>query len=257
MNLQPDDEYYNQPQPVRDLLIEPWAYGMALTLTMQAPSQTIGGTPLTEIDSIVLLKNDELFHTFVAPQPGENIEFECFLEDGDSGMVNYFTVYPVTADGRGKSITMPVQMWTSYGGMSTPLTFNLHDSTGDGWLSPAISIVDERGVVQYRIGLDEGYESTVTVDIPTNCYLTLYWNYCNRGYEDDDEECSFEVYNYMGEMIYEQTEKPRVGVLLTFYSDFDVVLAPDFITAEDAVTKDGDYVVHEIAIGRASCRERV
>ena len=244
INLQPVGDYYDQPKPVKDLSIEPWAYGMAVTLTMQAPYQTIGGEPLTAIDSIVVLKNDELFHAFVAPQPGENLELESFLENEDSGKVNYFTVYPVTADGRGKSITMPVQMWTSYGGMSTPMTFNLHDSAGDGWLSPAISIIDERGVVQYRIGLDEGYESTVTVNIPVNCYLTLYWNYCNVGYEDDDEECSFEVYNYIGEMIYEQTGKPQVGELLTFYSDFDVVVAPDFITAEEAVTKEGNYVVH-------------
>jgi len=236
INLQPNDEYYDQPEPVKDLLIEPQAYGMAVTLTMQAPIQTIGGTPLTDIDSIVVLKNDELFHAFVAPQPGENIEFECSLENEDSGKMNYFTVYPVTAGGRGKSITMPVKMWTSYGGMSTPLTFNLHDSAGDGWLSPAISIIDERGVVQYRIGLDEGYESTVTVDIPTNCYLTLYWNYCNIGYEDDDEECSFEVYNYMDEMIYAQTKKPRVGELFTFYSNPDVVVAPDFITTENFVS---------------------
>ena len=231
-NLEPNADYYNQPKPVRDLEIEPWAYGMAFTITMKAPSQTIGGTALTAIDSIVVLMNDEPLHTFVAPQPGENIEFQDGLEYEDYGKVNYFTVYPVTSGGRGKVVNMPVAMWTSYGGMCTPLTFHLFDSAGDGWLSPAISIIDERGVVQYRIGLDEGFESTVTVDIPVNCNLTLYWNYCNIGYEDDDEECSFEVYNYKGEMIFEQKTKPAVGELFTFYSDFDVVVAPDFITAE-------------------------
>lgn len=231
-NLEPNADYYNQPKPVRDLEIEPWAYGMAFTITMKAPSQTIGGTTLTAIDSIVVLMNDEPLHTFVAPQPGDNLEFQDGLEYEDYGKVNYFTVYPVTSGGRGKVVNMPVAMWTSYGGMSTPLTFHLFDSAGDGWLSPAISIIDERGVVQYRIGLDEGFESTVTVDIPVNCNLTLYWNYCNIGYEDDDEECSFEVYNYKGEMIFEQKTKPAVGELFTFYSDFDVVVAPDFITAE-------------------------
>ena len=230
-NLEPNAEYYNQPKSVRNVQIAPWAYGMAVTITMQAPSQTIGGAALTAIDSIVVLMNDEPLHTFVAPQPGANLEFEYWLDNDAAGKLNYFTIYPVTSGGRGKSLTTPVKTWTSYGGMSTPLTFNLHDSAGDGWLSPAISIVDERGVVQYRIGLDEGYEGTVTVDIPVNCDLTLYWNYCNIGYEDDDEECSFEVYNYLGEMIYEQTTKPQVGELLTFHSDFDVVVAPDFITA--------------------------
>ena len=52
-NLMPNAEYYNQPNPVGNLQIEPWAYGMAFTLTMQAPSQTIGSAALTAIDSIV------------------------------------------------------------------------------------------------------------------------------------------------------------------------------------------------------------
>lgn len=232
INLQPNDDYYNQPKPVRGLHVEPWAYGSAVTITIQAPSQTIGGTALTAIDSIVVLMNHEPLHTFVAPQPGENLEFEYFLNNEASGKVNYFTVYPVTSGGRGKSVTTSVQMWNTAGGMSTPMTFHLLDSAGDGWLSPAISIIDERGVVQYRIGLDEGYESTVTVNIPVHCNLTLYWNYCNIGYEDDDAECTFEVYDYNGDMIFAQTDKPEVGELFSFYSDFDVVVAPDFITAD-------------------------
>lgn len=239
INLQPNDDYYNQPRPIRSLNIEPWAYGSAVTITMQAPTQTIGGTQLTAIDSIVVMMNDEHIHSFVAPQPGENLEFEYWLANDDSGKVNYFTVYPVTSAGRGKSVTTPVQMWNTAGGMSTPMTFHLFDSAGDGWLSPAISIVDERGVVQYRIGLDEGYEGTVTVDIPVFCNLTLYWNYCNIGYEDDDAECTFEVYNYNGDMIYAQYDKPVVGELFTFYSDFDVVVAPDFITTDGETVKWG------------------
>ena len=232
IDLHPNTDYNNQPKPVRDLEIEPWAYGMAATITMQAPSQTIGGTVLTAIDSVVVMMNHELIHTFVAPQPGENLEFEYWLDNEASGKVNYFTVYPVTSGGCGKSVTTALPMWNTAGGMSTPLTFHLFDSAGDGWLSPAISIIDERGVVQYRIGLDEGYESTVTVDIPVHCNLTLYWNYCNIGYEDDDAECSFEVYDYNGEMLFAQTDKPTVGELFSFYSDFDVVVAPDFITAD-------------------------
>ena len=235
-NLQPNADYYNQPKPVINLEIEPWAYGMAFTITMQAPSQTIGGTPLTAIDSIVVLMNDEPLHTFVAPQPGANLEFEYWLDDEAAGKLNYFTVYPVTSEGRGKAITMPVKMWESYGCVSTPLTFHLFDSTGDGWLSPAISILDERGIVLYRVGLDNGTADIVTVDIPINCNLTLYWNYCNIGYEDDDAECSFEVYNYKGEMIYAQDTKPEVGELITFYNDYPLAVEPVFITEDDYVS---------------------
>lgn len=243
-NLEPNSDYYNQPMPVTDLAIEPWAYGMAFTLTATVPSETIGGAALTAIDSVVLLMNGEQIHSFLNPQPGESLEFTTFLENEDVGVVNYFTVYPVNAAGQGKTVTDTVAMWTSYGGMCTPLTFQLHDAAGDGWLSPAISIVDERGVVQHRIGLEEGYEGTVTVDIPVHCNLTLQWNYCNVGYEDDDEECTFEVYDYRGNLIYEQTTKPVVGELFSFYSDFDVVIAPDFITAEYEYREDGTFGVH-------------
>ena len=40
----------------------------------------------------------------------------------------------------------------------------------------------------------------------------------------------------MDEMIYAQTKKPRVGELFTFYSNPDVVVAPDFITTENFVS---------------------
>ena len=241
INLEPNADYFNQPMPVADVYIEPWAYGMAFTLTATVPSETIDGTPLSSIDSVVLLMNGELFHSFVAPQPGENLELQAFLDNGDSGEVNYFTIYPVNADGRGKTVTDTVAMWTSYGGMSKPLTFVLHDAVGDGWLSPAISILDERGIVQHRIGLDEGDAATVTVNVPVHQQLTLYWNYCNIGYEDDDEECSFEVYDYKNDLLYAQATKPQVGELFSFYNDWNVVVNPDYITAEYEYHEDGSF----------------
>ena len=241
INLEPNAEYYNQPMPVSDLNIEPWAYGMAINLAATAPSETIGGAPLTGIDSVVLLMNGELLHSFVAPQPGETLELEAFLENEDSGVKNYFTIYPVTSAGRGKTVTDTVAMWTAAQASSIPVTFILHDDVGDGWLSPAISILDERGIVQHRVGLEEGSEATVSVNLPVNHDLTLYWNYCNVGYEDDDAECTFGLYGYNGELVYAQNRKPEVGPLHTFHSDWDVVVTPDYITAEYEYRADGTY----------------
>ena len=241
INLEPNVEYYNQPMPVANLNIEPWAYGMAFNLTATVPSETIDGTPLTSIDSVVLLMNGALFHSFVAPQPGETLELEAFLENENSGVKNYFTIYPVTSEGRGKTVTDTVAMWNAVQASSIPVTFILHDDAGDGWLSPAISILDERGIVQHRIGLEEGHEATVSVNLPINHNLTLYWNYCNVGYEDDDAECSFGLYGYNGELIYAQNRKPEVGPLHTFYSDWNVVVTPDYITAEYEYREDGSF----------------
>lgn len=234
INMVPGAGYTDQPMPVDDLNIEPMASGMAVTISLTAPSATIGGSPLTDIDSIVVLMNGEPLHTFFTPQPGESLNFETFLGNEDCGAVNYFTIYPVTSGGRGRAITEKVPMWST-GSESSPMTFHLHDSAGDGWLSPAISILDERGVVQHRIGLESGYEATVTVNVPVMRDLILYWNYCNIGYEDDDAECTFEVYDYKGDLLYERTTKPRVGEMFTFYSEYDNVVLPAQVDVKDFV----------------------
>ncbi len=240
-NLRPNEEYDAQPMPVSELTIEPWAYGAAVTITATAPSQTIGGMPLTSIDSVVVLMNGLPFYAFLNPQPGEGLEYQAFLDETDAGVKNYFTIYPVTQEGRGKTVVDTVAMWTATQAVSQTLTFHLHDASGDGWLSPAISILDDRGIVQHRIGLEEGNGSTVTVDIPVHRQLAIHWNYCNIGYEDDDDDCSFEVYDYKDELLYAQTTRPEVGALYSFYSDWNVVVEPNYITAEYQYREDGTF----------------
>ena len=243
VNIEPNEEYYDQPKPVRNLEIVPEFYGQGFEMTLTAPLQTIGNEPLSSIDSIVLLMNGNVLHSFVGPQPGENLELTYFLENEDAGVVNYFTIYPVTSGGRGKELVDTVAMWTSYGGMSKTLKIQLHDAAGDGWLSPALSILDERGVVQHRVGLASGYDDEITIEIPVLQELTLFWNYCNIGYENDDIECSFEVYDYKDSLLYAQTTTPVVGELYSFYSDWNVVVAPDFIDAEYVYREDGTFGV--------------
>ena len=243
VNIHPNEEYYNQPKPVRNLEIVPSFYGMGYEMSLTAPMQTIGGESLTSIDSIVLLMNGEWVHSFVSPQPGENLELVQFLDNEDCGVVNYFTIYPVASGGRGKGLVDTVAMWTSYGGMSKSLKIQLHDAAGDGWLSPALSILDERGIVQHRVGLARGYDDEIALQIPVSQELTLFWNYCNVGYENDDMECSFEVYDFKDSLLYAQITTPAVGELYSFYSDWNVVVAPDFIDAEYVYREDGTFGV--------------
>ena len=244
INIHPDEEYYEQPMPIGNLEIVPEFYGQAVTMSFTAPSESIGGESLTSIDSIVLMVNGELIHSFISPQPGANLEFGYFFPDNLAhSRMNYFTIYPVTEEGRGHAVTDSVATWTSPGVMNFPVTFCLHDAAGDGWLSPALSVLDERGIVQYRIGLAEGSNDTVSVDLPItyNNEWTLYWNYCNRGYEDDDAECTFEVYDFQGNLFYAQTTRPEVGELCRFSVEWDPIVAPDYITAEYVYREDGTY----------------
>ena len=244
VNIHPNEEYDEQPMSIGNLEIVPEFYGQGVTMSFTAPSETIGGEPLTSIDSIVLLVNGERIHSFVSPQPGANLEFGYFFPDNLAhSRMNYFTIYPVTEEGRGHAVTDSVATWTSYGVMNFPVTFCLHDAAGDGWLSPALSVLDERGIVQYRVGLSEGSNDTVSLDLPLtyNNEWTLYWNYCNRGYEDDDAECTFEVYDFQGNLIYAQTTRPEVGELCRFSVEWNPIVAPDYITAEYVYREDGTY----------------
>ena len=237
LNLEPNADYYDQPMPVSDVEIELFALGTGVLGSFTAPTQTIGGDALMSIDSIVLLANGSVFQVFANPQPGEELTFESFFTS-DPGNSVCFEVYPVTSGGRGRAVIANA----AYLNCSKPITFQLHDAAGDGWLSPAISVMDEQGVM-YRIGLDEGAEGTVTVDVPFDENITLFWNYCNIGYEDDDEECSFEVYDYQGELIYAQMVKPMVGELYSFYNAMDFMVPPDGLTAEYEYLEDGRFGV--------------
>jgi hypothetical protein len=243
VNLEPNAEYYNQPMPFENVEYAPHGYGLGIDIIQcVSPTQTIGGTPLESVDSAVILMNGNVLFSSPNSTPGGHLSgFFEFDDPRDFGVVNYITTYVVAGGMRGRASIDTVPGWAASGCMSVPLTFCLHDAAGNGWLSPAISVLDERGVVQQRVGLAEGSIDTVVVQLPLSYghEWTLYWNYCNVGYEDDDEECSFEVYDYQGNLIYSQIERPVVGELCSFTTEADVFLPPDYITAEYVYREDG------------------
>ncbi len=222
-NIHPDEEYYDQPQSVQNLTIVP--SGTSVNITMTAPSLTVGGETQTDLDSVVILLNSEQIYAFVSPQPGQTLNYSHTTQCA----ANYFTIYTVNDMGKGTAVRDTIIM-----GSTCPLTFQLHDATGDGWLSPAISLLDECGNVVSRVGLDAGANGTMVIDAPSQKNLTLFWNYCNIGYEDDDAECSFQVYDYNNELLYTSSGKPEVGELLSFQTECNMLLcdAPSYMDAE-------------------------
>ena len=242
-NLEPNAEYYDQPMPFENLNLVPNRYATGMDIVSCVyPTQTMGGTPLENIDSVVFLRNGDLFFSDTNPSPGMLVSGSFEFDDPrDFGVVNYITVYTVAGGVRGRAAIDTLVGRTASGCPSVPLTFCLHDAAGDGWLSPAISILDERGIVQQRVGLAEGSDDTVIVELPLSYghEWTLYWNYCNVGYENADDDCSFEVFDSQGNLIYAQTTRPIVGELCSFTTETDVFLPPDYITAEYVYQEDG------------------
>ena len=207
-NLHPNAEYYTLPNRVGSLSAV--KNGNALHVSLNAPSQTVGGTALSQLDSVVLLLNNMPVHTFVAPQPGAALTVALPF---NGCTANYLTAFAVNAAGNGLSATD-----TLIADAVCHLTFHLHDSKGDGWLSPAISVLDSCDRVIQRVGLTHGSDTTLNVNVPDDAYVSLYWNYCNVGYEDDDAECSFEVYDADGDEVYASSGKPTVGLVATCHT---------------------------------------
>lgn len=223
-NIHPNPEYYEQPKSVKNVTINTNDATLTNVIEFDAPTQTIGGQDLTDITSIEVLRNDVLIYSFEAPQPGEHLTYTDQL---DVNGVNYYFIYPLANNGKGKAVIDTVMT-----GSTCEMVFDLHDSDGDGWLSPSISVLDSEGKVVKRVGLTEGSEATLIVDVPNKDSLTFYWNYCNVAYSDEDDECSFEIYNHENTLVYASSGKPVVGPFAEYYSSCLPCLSPDYINGE-------------------------
>lgn len=209
-NLRPKSNYYNQPKPVENVEIEVNDETLLNTISFDVPTQKLNDDALSKIDSIIVIRNTEHLFTFDNPTLGETLYYEDQL---DKSGVNYYCIYPMFNGLKGKAVIDTVVT-----GPVCELEFKLYDSDNDGWLSPSISILDSRGAVVKRLGLENGSFDTITVSVPDNDTITFFWNYVNAAYSDEDNECSFEIY-YSDSLIYQSEAKPQVGPLADFYVD--------------------------------------
>lgn len=215
-NIRPKADYFDQPKPVDNVMFETDDETLLNTISFNVPTQNLNDETLSDIDSVVVLRNNRHLVTFDNPTPGETLSFEDQLENNG---VNYYCIYPMSGGLKGKAVIDTIMT-----GPICELTFNLYDSDDDGWLSPSISILDSRGIVVKRLGLERGDFETITVSVPGNDTLTFFWNYVNAAYSDEDDECSFEIYDDEN-LIYKSEGKPQVGPLTDYYMDCGVNVA--------------------------------
>ena len=201
--IYPNYEYCYVPKPVEDLHAEAIADGTN-RVTFIAPSQNTCDFDLPQIDTIIILRNGEIVHREFDVLAGSQVEFE----DHDALGINHYTVYTYAQYCKGAFARD-----TILNGPTCEVTFQLHDSVGDGWIAKSISIVDSRGFAITRLGLAEGSEATVTVEVPFDEELSLHWAYAIGG---KDKESSFELYDWDGNLIYATEGKPTVGELCRF-----------------------------------------
>lgn len=204
--IYPNDEYCLRPLPIGDLQIEAVSAGTN-HISFTAPSMTLCDFNLNQIDSILILRNNEVIHRELNVVGGSQVSFD----DTDALGICHYVILPWAYEYVGDAIRD-----TLINGPTCEVTFHLHDSVGDGWLANSISIVDSRGIAVTRLGLADGDNATVTVEVPADDELALHWAYSIGG---KDNESYFEAYNWKGDLIYATNGRPFVGELCRFYTD--------------------------------------
>ena len=204
--IYPNLDYCYRPLPVSDLEIEAVSPGTN-RIKFTAPSMTTCEFPLDEIDSIVIIRNNRVIRTETAVAGGSEVVFE----DHDALGIGHYSLTPYSYGYVGG-----FSRDTILNGPTCEVEFHLHDSEGDGWIAKSIAIVDSQGNPVIRLGLAEGSEETVNVEVPADDELALHWAYAIGG---KDDESSFELYKWDGHLIYATNGKPIVGEFRRFYTD--------------------------------------
>ena len=199
-------EYCFGPQDVEELQVSEIVQGTN-RISFVAPTQTLGEWDIPQLDSAVIKRNGEPIHVATNIAAGSSYYFD----DTEALGVNRYSVTGYSYEFEGNTLKKTV-----CNGPTCWITFDLHDSGGDGWLTDAISLVDSNGRAFKRIGLSEGSDASIAVEVPSQNEIKLYWAYSIGG---KDAECSFEVYDWNSSLIYATDGKPNVGYLASFVSD--------------------------------------
>ena len=175
-------------------------------ISIVAPTYTMGEWDMEYIDSIFIMRNNEVVHVDYNVPSGAELTFD----DNDALGMSHYSFYTYAGEYQG-----PVVKDTIMNGPTCTLNFHLHDSVGDGWTYPSLSIVDSRGVAIPRLGLTEGSDATIKVDVPMFDEVSVHWAYGMSGSHDT----SFEIYDWDGRPLYASEPFLVIGELCSVYVD--------------------------------------
>ena len=205
-------EYYSRPDSIANMQIVENVNYDGVKLQWTNPMLTVGGDDLASITSVTIRRNRVVIAELTDAQVGANMEYE---DNGlEPGLYEY-AIYVTNEAGISQTVYRSVIV-----GEKCDITFQLHDSGGDGWKGASISVTSESGQRIAIVGMDEGSEKTVTLPLLKG-NLNFIWNHgwfhSYPGW-DTDNECSFNILNADGEEIYASTGL-QAGVFLTYEND--------------------------------------
>lgn len=203
-NVTPNESYWGRPAAPTNLVVTPAPeYALSATISWSNPTITMNAEPLSLMD-IVVKRNDVIIATMENVNAGEELSV---VDDGieEFGAYTYY-VYAVTEDGEGVSAVE-----TAFIGPSCTITIDMHDTYGDGWNGASITLEDENGSVLGTATVASGeHGNTEEFQLPLGI-VNFIWNEGNW-----DSECSFEIYNNDGEVIYDSTGEPVGGQFFSY-----------------------------------------
>ena len=204
--IYPNEDYWFAPKRLEYFRAETVDEG-ANRISFLTPSETVGGFTINQIDTIVIMRNNEVIHREYGLPAGNEFSY---VDDNALGISHY------SAFSYSDGFPGQFERDTVLNGPTCEMTFHLHDSVGDGWIAQSISLVDSRGLAFKRLGLSEGSDAVITVEVPSGEEIAMHWAYTIGG---KDGESYFEVYDWNGSLVYATEGKPVVGELCQFVSN--------------------------------------
>ena len=193
------------PEGLQDFQVQAIAEGTN-RISFTSPSMAMGEWDIPQVDSIVFVRNNDVIHTEYNVAAGTQVSYD----DNNALGISHYSVYPFAGDYSG-----PMSKDTIFNGPTCALNFHLHDSVGDGWTYPSLSVLDSRGIAITRLGLTEGYDATVKVDVPLFDQVTVHWAY---GF-GSAYETFFDIYDWDGRLLYTSEPFIMIGELCSVYVD--------------------------------------
>ncbi len=207
-NLHPVDEYYNAPMAVEEGFIAPYPIPLEgsplyVDLYIAPVYQTRNGDPITELDSVVIMRDGEVVMQFDHVSTG-HVSYRDFV---DKNGTYYYAVYAVNEAGHSKVTCDTIMV-----GTTCDLRFELADSGNNGWDLSFIAVLDEDGKVSQRVGLWDGGSATLYSNVPSDQTATFFWTYDNTCYSHGSlSEVSYEIYDWNDNLIVASNGYPEVG----------------------------------------------
>ena len=229
-NIHPADEYYDAPMAVEGDFITPTGEVHSYVDLWIAPVyQTRNGDPISELDSVVIMRDGEVVMQFDHVS-SSHVSYRDFV---DKNGTYYYTVYAVNEAGRSKVTRDTVMV-----GPTCNLRFELADSGNNGWDMSFIAVLDEDGKVSQRVGLWDGGSATLYQNVPSDQTATFFWTYDNTCYSHGSlSEVSYEIYDWNDNLIVASNGYPEVGAIV----DYEIGCIADCRSVSNL---DGSYQWH-------------